>query len=139
MLWGLLLVAVISIAAGTIFWPLFGSKDPWSIGTSPTALRLLRDKKEQVLRMIKDLEQEYEARAISPSEYAELRERYVNEVAIVSRRLLTLQGPHGPAVAADEPTAGGESQVAAAQPEAEPDSPESDTRASALPGSESTV
>ncbi|MGE3166057.1 MAG: hypothetical protein AB7O52_14215 [Planctomycetota bacterium] len=101
MLWALLLILVIVGALVWIFVPLFGRKDPWSHGANPAAIRLLQDKKEQVLRLIKDLEQELEARAIDPVEYAELREKYLTEAAVLSRRLLALQGTRGhPAVSA---------------------------------------
>lgn len=127
MLWPGLLVAVIVFVLGAIVAPLFKrQRDPWTVGSSPAALSALRLKKEQVLRMLKDLELEQETGSLSSSEFETLRHKYLTEAALLNRRLRLLEGGAAAPVASTKseppsessPEAPAKGEVAAAPAEA---------------------
>jgi hypothetical protein len=81
------LVVVSLLAVCWMIQPLFGVRRSWAPRETATIERQLLDERAQLLRAMKDLEQEQEAGSISADEFEELRADYMADAAAVYRRL----------------------------------------------------
>lgn len=86
-LFALVLVAVIIVVLGPLF---LGQREDWDVDTSPKAFQALREQKDQTLRMLKDLDLERESGAVNEKIYEEMRARFLDEAALINRRLKVL-------------------------------------------------
>ena len=94
MLWIVLLVLLVVGALIAILLPLFRDRQPWLLAGDQAEVMLekLAEEKERVLRKLKDLDMEKETGAISELDYEELRQSYLQDAAMVNRRIGQLRG-----------------------------------------------
>ena len=94
MLWIVFLVLLIAGALIAILLPLFRGRQPWILAgdQAEAMLEKLAEEKERVLRKLKDLDMEKESGAISELDYDELRQAYLQDAAMMNRRIGQLRG-----------------------------------------------
>ena len=94
MLWIVFLVLIVLGTFMAILLPLLRDRQPWLLAESEAAVMLekLAEAKERVLRKLKDLDMEKESGAISEPDYHELRQSYLQDAAMVNRRMGQLRG-----------------------------------------------
>ncbi len=83
----LLLILVSTAVLAVVVHGLAGPREAWSLETSAGRLSELTRRKERLLRVLKDLEQELEAGSIRREDYTALARDYKRRVAAVLRDL----------------------------------------------------
>ena len=94
MLWIVFLALLVLGALIAILLPLLRDRQPWLLAEDQAAVMLekLAEEKERVLRKLKDLDMEKESGAISELDHDELRQAYLQDAAMVNRRIDQLRG-----------------------------------------------
>ncbi len=91
-MWILILVITLVLTGAWIAFPFFMKKESWSIQQQLAAIDQNMQSREHLLRLLKDLEVEFETGGIDQAEYEKIQTGYLNEAALVTRRLKALQG-----------------------------------------------
>ena len=97
-MWLALLCFFIIVVVVTVLLPFFKAKKPWAVDSLErlsTQVEALADQKERALRKIKDLDLERESGALSEEEFEQFRQECRQDVVLIQRKLLALQGGSG--------------------------------------------
>ena len=97
-MWVALLCVFIIVVVVAVLLPFFKVRKPWAVDSVERLsmqIDALADQKERALRKIKDLDLERESGALSEEEYEQFRQEYRQDVVLIQRKLLALQGGGG--------------------------------------------
>ena len=90
-MWMTLLVCTLVLIVLWISFPLFTKKEAWATQQQLAAIDQNLEQREHLMRLLKDLEVEFESGGIEEEEYLKLQKGYLTEAALVARNLSALQ------------------------------------------------
>ena len=90
-MWALILVSFLVLCAAAIAFPLFGKAVPWATESQLASLEEAYQARERVIRLLKDLEGDYESGQVQDGQYDTLQRAYLDEAALIKRRIEALE------------------------------------------------